>query len=158
MEYDESYYVCCVMEHDSKLNTKSWNIAVSLDTYCLMWFPPPPPHHHSTTPPKENYLEEQSVPRGCGIAGGWHSPTLIFFQLETLEQFWCLEGSKISSNVTSPLAASIYLLTKKVLFIPRSESDGGYKKQFKCLNYNAKSQGNKTERATLLAYWVHNEQ
>lgn len=75
----------------------NWNIAISLDTHRLMWF---------FFFPEENYSQEQTVPRRSGIAGEWHSPHINLFPIRTWEQFWCLGGFKISSNVTSPLTVS----------------------------------------------------
>jgi len=47
---------------------------------------------------------------------------------------------------------------KKIIFLQSSKSDGGNKTQFEYLNYNAKSKGNKTERAELLVCWANNKQ
>lgn len=131
----------------------NWNIAISLDTHRLMWF---------FFFPEENYSQEQSVPRRSGIAGEWHSPHINLFPIRTWEQFWCLGGFKISSNVTSPLTVSSIYSQKPeqnktnnktaqknpmqtLHTISSKASEGGNKNQFKCLNSNTKSQGSKTE-------------
>lgn len=150
MEYDESYYVCCVMEHDAKPNTKSEL------KYCHQFGHP---LFNVIFFPEENYSQDQSVPRGCGIAGGWHRPTLIFFQLELGNSSGAWRAPRFPQML--PLhqqLQGIYSQKKKKNFLQRSENEGRNKKQFKCLNYNAKSQGNKTEQTELLACWVDNKQ
>lgn len=62
MEYDESYYVCCLMELDAKPNTKSEL------KYCHL-FGHPLFNVIFFFFSEENYSEEPSIPR-CGIADG----------------------------------------------------------------------------------------
>lgn len=88
----------------------NWNIAISLDTYCLMWF-----FFFFWT----KLLAGAKCSKMMWYCRRMAQLHINLFPIRTWEHFWCLEGSEISSNVTSLLANSRYLLTKNLFFFPK---------------------------------------
>lgn len=94
----------------------NWNIAICLDTHCLMWY---------------FFLKKitwRSTSKRMWYCRRVAQPCINIFPIVTHKQFWCLESCKIFSNVTFPLTASRYLLTHthtNTFFLQGSENEGG---------------------------------
>lgn len=115
--------IWCVLQRAMWWNTMqnlaqnlNWNIAICLDTHCLMWF----------FFPWRKLLGEAERSKRMEYCRKVAQTCINIFLIGIHEQFWCLESYKISSNVTFPLVASRYLLTHtNTFFLQSSENEGG---------------------------------